>query len=83
MKLRILNALDWSKIEKLASSSSIDVDFKRLMYMEQTADIFNEDEYNEEIYRLIEYLVNNQLDPITHGRGYNQTDIKNHLKKLR
>lgn len=35
-----------------------------------------------ELENIKEKLKLSQLDPVTHGDGYNQTDIKNHLAKL-
>lgn len=32
--------------------------------------------------QVIDQLKNNQLDPVTQGAGYNQTDIKRHLKNM-
>lgn len=36
----------------------------------------------EDYYALYFYLKNNQTDPITSGRNYSQTDIKQHLTKI-
>lgn len=38
---------------------------------------------SDEAQRLIDYLYQNQLDPITSGLPYGQGDIKRHLKLLR
>ena len=66
-------------IESLEQCSSLDVDWTRLDYINENWNEFTEMEY----YDLIEKLKDNELDPITHGRNYNQTDIKNHLNKLK
>ena len=66
-------------LESLQESSSIEVDWGRVDYINENWNEFTEREY----YDLIQHLKDNELDPITQGRNYNQTDIKNHLKKLR
>ena len=75
-------------IEKLLDASNYTPEEKqsvidRLIIMEDTLNDDVEEFYKLEIDSIILSLLQNQLDPITHGRGYNQTDILNHLKKLR
>lgn len=36
----------------------------------------------EEVYKVVNYLKDRQLDPIAYGFNYSQTDIIKHLKKL-
>jgi len=36
----------------------------------------------QEASAVIEHLLNNQPDPVTHGQNYNQTDIIKHIKKI-
>lgn len=55
----------------------------RLVIMEDTWNDNVDEFYKLELDNIIRTLLDNQLDPITHGRGYQQTDILNHLKKLR
>lgn len=77
--------IDWHKLEKLLDGSSfneneIDRIWHRLYHLEK----IEGNEFADNEYREIEQkLYNNQLDRVTHGTNYNQTDIKNHLKKLR
>jgi len=66
-------------LESLQESSSIELNWGRVEYINENWNEFTEQEY----YDLIQHLKDNELDPITQGRNYNQTDIKNHLKKLR
>lgn len=66
-------------LQSLEQSSSLEVDWGRVDYINENWNEFTEQEY----YDLIQHLKDNELDPITQGRNYNQTDIKNHLKKLR
>jgi hypothetical protein len=66
-------------IESLEECSSLDVDWTRLDYINENWNEFTEMEY----YDLIQKLKDNELDPVTQGRNYNQTDIRNHLKKLK
>ncbi len=40
-----------------------------------------EDLETYDLYQLVRYLDQNQLDPIAKGTNYSQTDIKNKLKK--
>lgn len=65
-------------LESLESSSSLEVDWSRVDYINENWNEFTEIEY----YDLIGKLKDNELDPITQGRNYNQTDIRNHLNKL-
>ena len=66
-------------LESLETSSSVDVDWGRVDYINENWNEFTEHEY----YDLIEHLKDNELDPITQCRNYNMGDIKRHLKKLR
>ena len=59
--------------------STIEVDWNRIEYIDTNWDEFTKLEY----YSIIEKLKESQLDPITSGQNYNQTDILTHLKKLR
>lgn len=65
-------------IERLVETSSLDTNerevAKDLIYAPETS--------IAELENLKDKLKKIQLDPITHGDGYNQTDIGNHLKKL-
>ena len=36
----------------------------------------------DEVYKIIDYLKERQLDPISNGMRYTMTDINKHLKKL-
>lgn len=43
-----------------------------------------EDEFSiSEVYDILNEIRDNQFDPIVNGVNYNQSDIMNHLKKLR
>lgn len=65
-------------IERMVDNSTLDLDArdiaKEVIYAKETS--------IAELENLKEQLKGKQLDPITHGGGYNQTDIKNHLKEL-
>lgn len=66
-------------IESLESASSIEVDWGRLDFINENWNEFTELEY----YAIIQELKDNELDPVTHGRNFNQTDIRKHLNKLK
>ena len=71
--------VDYPYIEKLASLSTIDVDWHRLDFIDNNWNEFTELEY----YNIKDKLISSQLDPILSGQNYNQTDIRKHLNKLR
>ena len=52
---------------------------ERLMTLEGSEDEFS----IEETFSLIDEIRGNQFDPIVNGVNYSQTDILNHLNKLR
>lgn len=70
--------VDFYLIERLENMSSIEVDWGRMDYINENWNEFTEIEY----YSIIEKLRQTEVDPITSGLNYNQTDILNHLKKL-
>lgn len=61
------------KIESLLLNANIDPEVSRALYGELS--IMSSDRAN----KVIEYLENNQTDPITSGRNYSQSDIKKKL----
>lgn len=63
-------------IESLLYSSAIPVRLERLLWRRLYVNAFTDQEADN----VIEYLQNNQLDPINAGKNYTQTDIKNKLK---
>ena len=74
----------WLDIEKNMLRCSLSEDRKenimaRLYYLEGQDNEFAIDEFN----RIYKEILDNQHDPIVNGTNYNQTDIQNHLKKLR
>lgn len=71
--------VDFYMIERLQRTSAVVIDWDRLEFINENWNEFTEQEY----YRLIDYLKDNQMDAITSGFNYNQTDIRKHLKKLR
>ena len=71
--------VDFYYIERLAEMAGLEPDWNRLDYINENWNEFTEIEY----YFIIEKLKESELDPVTMGFNYNQTDIKNHLKKLR
>lgn len=76
--------IEWTSVEKLLAGSNYDEDqrdyiFERMLFLEDQEGEF----YEEEFWLWILRLMNNQLDPITHGSNYQQRNILNHLKKLR
>lgn len=71
--------VDFYLLEKLESTSSIEVDWGRVDYINENWNEFTEMEY----YNFIEKLKQAELDPVTSGQNYNMSDIKKHLKKLR
>lgn len=77
--------IDWYTLEKLIFNCSFsDAKKDQIIHRFYLLEDINNNEFaDSEKDKIIESLYNNQLDPITHGSGYNQTDIKNHLKKLR
>lgn len=74
-----MSQVDFTLIGKLELTSTYKVDHDRLIYIDDNWNEFTELEY-EGIIRLLRW---NQLDPILNGFGYNQTDIRRHLNKLR
>jgi len=64
-----------SSIESLLRGSNLDHD-ERAGIERQLKDLSE-----EEGLRLVQYLSQNQIDPIYAGLNYNQTDISNKLKK--
>lgn len=75
--------VEWHHINKLLACANISEAEKeriedRLVTLESIGNDFAEEEY----YLIIESLQNNQLDPITYGFNYNQTDIRRKLKQL-
>lgn len=71
--------VDFYLLEKLESTSSIEVDWGRMDYINENWNEFTEMEY----YNFIEKLKQSELDPVTSGQNYNQTDIRKHLNKLK
>jgi phage RecT family recombinase len=61
-------------IESLIQTSSFDE--RQRQWLEMEVSTMTAKRASE----VIEQLKNNQLDPITQGKAYNQTDISNHLK---
>jgi hypothetical protein len=45
-------------------------------------DNLNQCETEDDYFSIIETLLQNQLNPITHGFNYKQRDIQNHLNKV-
>lgn len=75
-------------IEKLLMRSNYtgeeeSVIMNRLVEMERKWNDDINEFYLIELEGIIQRLNENQLDPITHGRGYQATDILKHLKKLK
>ena len=68
------NKLD--RIEDLLKSANLQYEIMEDLYRELKG-IIDEERADE----LLEYLYNNQVDPITAGRNYGQSDIKNKLRK--
>jgi len=68
------NELD--RIEGLLKTAIIEYEVKEELYRELKGVI---DQQRAE--ELLEYLYNNQIDPIQSGGNYGQTDIKNKLKR--
>lgn len=77
---RFFSEVPWSYKDyalNLVHNSSFDDERKAEMEREiEDANIYGE------IDEMVIELENNQLDPITHGRGYIQRDIHRHLDKL-
>lgn len=76
--------LNWYYIEKAFANCSLSpVEIERirarLVQLEGEEDEFS----NDEREALISSVYENQHDRIMMGFNYNQTDIKNHLKKLK
>lgn len=71
--------VDYPYIEKLLSLATIDIDWDRIEYIDKNWNEFTEIEY----YAIISNLKQSQLDPITSGQNYNQTDILKHINKLK
>lgn len=71
--------VDFYLLERLESTSSIEVDWGRMDYINENWNEFTEMEY----YNFIEKLKQSELDPVTSGQNYNQTDIRKHLNKLK
>ena len=73
---------DFSKklepLYRLLETSTLDM-VQRDDYEYHIDDIDNKDDYRE----CLQYLLDNQTDPILSGRNYSQTDIMKHLKKLK
>ena len=71
--------VDFYLLERLEGLSSIEVDWGRMDYINENWNEFTEMEY----YSMIDKLKESELDPVTSGLNYNQTDILKHLKKLK
>jgi len=76
--------IDWYYLEKSIATCSLSPEEKdritnRLVVICNADDEFSSDEREELIKRVRE----NQVDKIIAGMNYNQTDILNHLKKLK
>lgn len=57
----------------------MEVDWGRMDYINENWNEFTEMEY----YDFIDKLKRSELDPVTSGQNYNQTDIRKHLNKLK
>lgn len=71
-------------IEKLIESTCWEKDrrekvLNRFCELEKQDNEFAQAEHDD----LIRELEESQMDPLTHGGNYNQTDILKHLKKLK
>jgi len=71
--------VDFYLLERLESTSSMEVDWGRMDFLNENWNEFTELEY----YSYIDKLKESELDPVTSGQNYNQTDILKHLKKLK
>lgn len=71
--------VDYVYIDKLMTLSTIEIDWNRIDYIDNNWNEFTELEY----WTIISKLKESQLDPITSGQNYNQTDILNHIRKLK
>jgi hypothetical protein len=71
--------VDYVYIDKLMTLSTIEIDWYRIDYIDNNWNEFTELEY----WTIISKLKESQLDPITSGQNYNQTDILNHIRKLK
>ena len=70
--------VNWDKITLLTSMSTYKPDDDRLIYIDNNWNEFTEAEYD----LIMANLYNNLLDPIAFGFGYDQGDIKRHLRKI-
>lgn len=67
----------WGYLDGLIHNSNLSEDVKKEM------EYYNNDKTEPEILEMmIRLLYDSQLDPITQGRGFNQTDIKRKLEQL-
>lgn len=66
-------------IERLLSTSIIHEKKEREIYHHLYKHLYTEDEAKE----IIEYLQNNQIDPITSGNNYQMEDIQYKLNSLK
>lgn len=76
--------MNFELIDRLLSSSCYPQEKReriedRLLDLEGMEDEFSLFEFES----IMQDLKDNQLDPLTHGTNYNQTDIKYHLKRLK
>ena len=76
--------LDWFNLERLINASSYSDKMKsktidRLIAIDGKEDEFSISEY----HTIVKGLRDNQLDPVVHCMNYSQTDIINHLNKLK
>ena len=67
----------WGYLDGLIHNSNLSEEVKKEM------EYYNNDKTEPEILEMmIRLLYDSQPNPVTHGRGYNQTDIKRHLERL-
>ena len=76
--IEVYKAEDWqlSQIEILLNTSTFDDEQKN--YIEGNLDHYSQ----EEAFKIIENLQQNQIDQVDSGFNYNQTDINNKLNKI-
>ena len=67
---------DLYRIEGMLKSANLQHELKEELYRELKG-VIDQERADE----LIEFLYKNQIDPITAGGNYSQTDIKNKLNK--
>lgn len=78
-KIEYASYEDMNRLEWLLRNSAISENLEREIYQRLNTNSYTKDQCEKEI----EYLEQNQIDPISAGNTYQAKDIKNKLKQLK